>query len=304
MLGPIALALSALLIAADATPEDKALAYLAREVPRWSAEHRCFSCHNNGDAARALYTAARLGRRIAPAATADTDRWLAEPEGWDKNGGDGPFSDKALARVQFASALASAVASGRVLDKDALTRAASKMAGDQAEDGSWRVDDPGQVGSPATYGRPLATWMASEAMRAADPARFRTRIDRAEGWLRRHEPATVLDASTLLLALPAADPDALGLLRRGRSKEGGWGPFVQSPPEAFDTALALLALDRHRDRPGVSDWIAAGRAYLVSTQHEDGSWTETTRPGGAESYAQRLSTTGWATLALLTVRPR
>ena len=68
------------------------------------------------------------------------------------------------------------------------------------------------------------------------------------------------------------------------------------------TALALLALDRHRDRPGIASMIARGRAYLVESQQEDGSWTETTRPTGAESYAQRLSTTGWATLALLTVK--
>jgi hypothetical protein len=45
--------------------------------------------------------------------------------------------------------------------------------------------------------------------------------------------------------------------------------------------------------------IGKGRAYLVATQQDDGSWTETTRPSGNESYAQRLSTTGWATLALL-----
>ena len=48
--------------------------------------------------------------------------------------------------------------------------------------------------------------------------------------------------------------------------------------------------------------IEKGRTYLIETQQADGSWTETTRPTGAESYAQRLSTTGWATLALLTVK--
>ncbi len=49
--------------------------------------------------------------------------------------------------------------------------------------------------------------------------------------------------------------------------------------------------------------IKRGRAYLESIQPDDGSWVETTRPSGNESYAQRLSTTGWATLALLTVKP-
>lgn len=48
--------------------------------------------------------------------------------------------------------------------------------------------------------------------------------------------------------------------------------------------------------------IGKGRAYLIATQQTDGNWAETSRPAGAESYAQRLSTTGWATLALLTVK--
>ena len=95
---------------------------------------------------------------------------------------------------------------------------------------------------------------------------------------------------------------ALDLIRKGQSTEGGWGPFAQSPPQAFDTALALLALDRHRDQDGVLAMIKKGRAYLASIQQDDGSWTETTRPSGNESYAQRLSTTGWAAMALLTVK--
>ena len=44
--------------------------------------------------------------------------------------------------------------------------------------------------------------------------------------------------------------------------------------------------------------VLRGRAYLVKQQIEDGSWPETTRPAQQESYAQRISTTAWATLAL------
>jgi hypothetical protein len=39
--------------------------------------------------------------------------------------------------------------------------------------------------------------------------------------------------------------------------------------------------------------------YLIDQQQADGSWAETTRPSGGESYAQRISTTAWALLALL-----
>jgi hypothetical protein len=45
--------------------------------------------------------------------------------------------------------------------------------------------------------------------------------------------------------------------------------------------------------------IRRGREFLVGAQQPDGSWPETTRPPGADSYAQRISTTGWALLALL-----
>jgi hypothetical protein len=292
------------------TPEEKALAYLSREVPRWSAENHCYSCHNNGDAARALFKAIEMRRSVKPEATLDTERWLARPEAWDKNGGDGPFSDKPLARLQFASSLASAVEAGRIKDRDVLRRAANRLADDQALDGSWPIDEQSRIGSPATYGRSLATWTARETLRITDPQRFRPRIDRADAWLARQPLESVMDASTALLARAFDDSEAgrarlrkaLDLLRQGQSRDGGWGPFAQSPPEAFDTALALLALDRSRDQPGVADLIRKGRAFLVESQQEDGSWVETTRPTGAESYAQRLSTTGWATLALLIVK--
>jgi hypothetical protein len=303
------------------TPETRAIGYLAREVPRWARENRCYSCHNNGDAARALYEAKRLG--LLPPATgprdvdplADTTRWLARPEGWDHNGGDGPFSDKMLARVQFASALAAAVATGALTDRKPLEVAAERLARDQAADGSWPIEgEPNVLGSPAAYGRPLATLAARNALRAADPVRHREAVARADRWLRTRPVARVMDASVALLALtaPGRDRDdnadaplrdkALDRLRGGQSDDGGWGPYVDSPPEPFDTALALLALSRLGSTPETRAFIARGRAYFAANQRDDGGWTETTRPAGAESYAQRISTTGWAALALLATR--
>ncbi len=99
-------------------------------------------------------------------------------------------------------------------------------------------------------------------------------------------------------ALERSLPPLVDLLRRGQSSDGGWGPAVTSPPEVFDTALALLGL---AEVGGPPELIARGRAFLEKMQYADGSWPETTRPPGAESYAQRISTTGWATLALLRV---
>ena len=50
------------------TAESRALSFLAQEVPRWARENKCYPGHNNGDAARALYTGARLSYPVSPKA--------------------------------------------------------------------------------------------------------------------------------------------------------------------------------------------------------------------------------------------
>src|SRR5262249_5666704 len=125
-------------------------------------------------------------------------------------------------------------------------------------------------------------------------------------WLRRFDPQSVLDASSILIGLgratdaaAAAQRDrALAVLTRGQGTDGGWGPYVSSQSEPFDTALAIIGLSTVGD-PALRPPIGAARAYLVAAQNADGSWPETTRPSGGESYAQRISTTAWALLALL-----
>ncbi len=295
------------------TPETKAIAYLAREVPRWRPQNKCYSCHNNGDAARALYAAYRLKYPLPDQTLDETTRWLEQPQKWEHNGGEGPFNDKKLARIQFAAALVDALEVGLSKDKEALAKAAELVAEHQEKDGSWQVDAPGTLGSPATYGACLATAQCRRTLAAADPKKYEQAIAKADAWLRKAPVKNVMDAAAVLLGLsiPAPGEPGLGeetatqrkhcldLMRKGQSKEGGWGPYVNSASEPFDTALVLLALTRYQDQADVKEMIKRGRGYLIATQEKDGSWKETTRPAGAESYAQRVSTTGWATLALL-----
>src|SRR5262249_30118388 len=150
-----------------AGPEQRALAYLAREVPRWARENKCYSCHNNGDAARALYVAVRVSHPVPMNALDDTSRWLERPQQWDHNGGEGPYSDKKLARIQFAAALLTALDAGLVKDRQALVRAAQLVVEQQEKDGSWQVDAFGAIGSPVTYGSCLATYQARRILQSA-----------------------------------------------------------------------------------------------------------------------------------------
>ena len=137
----VALAAQVLLVAAS-IPEQKAIDYLSIEVPRWSKENGCFSCHNNGDGARALYAALQKGYPVPKAPLAGTTRWLLDPGKWDNNRGDPGFSDKKLARIQFAAALAQAYDAGAISDRRVLIEAAQSLIPYQEADGSWLVDVP------------------------------------------------------------------------------------------------------------------------------------------------------------------
>ena len=298
--------------------ETRAVAFLSREVPRWKTENDCYSCHNNGDAARALLVASAHGHRVGSSLD-DTLEWLRTPARWNHNKTEGGIDDKPLARVQFASALTVAVAQGRV-SREVLPHAGRLLVADQKGDGSWQLDTSQSLGSPTTYGTAVATWSARMTLVAAGGEEFAPAVARADAWLRGAPVATVLDAAAVVLGLERASDEraraqrdcALSTLEAGQAPAGGWGPYVTAAPQVFDTALVLLALREvgRDDTLAAPGWdakemaaaIARGRAFLISQQGADGAWPATTRPANQESYAQRISTTGWALLALLATR--
>lgn len=305
----IAAALSAttLPLCAQPSAEQRALDYLAREVPRWSRDNHCFSCHNNGDGARALYVAMQQGYSIPRAALADTTQWLSTPDRWDENRGNPAFSDKKLARIQFAAALGDAVDAGVISDGTALVRAAESLLPLQEVDGSWQVDTGVTAGSPATYGTTLATYMCTRTLERAGKARFANPVAKAKGWLSQTRPLSVLDMAAMLLALPhdeSVQQKCMGPILRAQAGNGGWGPQPHAPAEPFDTAVVLLALHAANESNQLGSAIEHGRAYLITLQQPSGGWQETTRPPGAQSYAQHISTSAWATLALLLTHPK
>ncbi|HUQ92403.1 MAG TPA: hypothetical protein VM120_12040 [Bryobacteraceae bacterium] len=281
----------AMALAARGAELDDALAravhYLSAEVPAWKTANGCFSCHNNGDAARALMVANAAGP------LKDTLAWLRRPELWDKQQLDAAFRDKNLARIQFSQALTEAMETGLLRDQSALRRAALELVKLQAGDGSWPLDQEAALGSPATYGTPLATYASLRVLRASGV--HRVAAMRAEEYLKRLKAVAVIDQAAVILAL--GDPGA----KRGmalaalQTSDGGWGPYQGSPAEPFDTAIAVLAL-----APGAAR--ARGVKWLVDAQQSNGGWPPTTRPSGSYSYAQHISTSGWATLALCKAR--
>ena len=305
----LALALVAGSAAADppATAESRATAQLARWVPAWPAEEKCFSCHHSGVAAGSLYAAVRLGHKVPDKALEETTRWLSRPEKWDPKREGGAPTDQALVRIQFGAALAEALDAGVLKERRPLLDAAKLIAADQREDGAWRVNAEGSLGSPTTLGSALATHLARRVLVKADARAHADAVGKADCWLRQVEAKSVPDTAAVLLALEGADDReasarrqrCLDVLRKGQDRRGGWGPYATSAPEPFDTALALLALSRYPKEEGVKEMIERGREYLIGAQEKEGHWPETTRPAGAVSYAQRTATSGWALQALL-----
>ncbi len=220
--------------------EQHALDYLSREVPAWSVKNKCFSCHNNGDGARALYTAVRLGHSIPKKSLADTSDWLTRPEQWDKIGDAAGSSDKNLARIQFAAALVDGLEAGVIKNREVLAKAATLVAENQKPDGSWQVDAPGNVGSPATYGPCLATCLARRTLQKADPKRFKTAIGKADRWFERapiNSPRRVQRRR-----LGALCKFASGTVRHGGGDPGPFSQFRKTRRKGYDQA-----------RPSVSD---------------------------------------------------
>jgi hypothetical protein len=264
---------------------ESALRYLEAEVPRWRRENGCHSCHNNGDGARALLVAKTRAVRVKEEALADTLEWLAAPAKWEP---------KALARVQFTTGIVAALDAGLMIDRKPLLDAAVLLAGDQSADGSWRTETEGTLGSAVSYGPVLATYLSRRALEQTDPVMYKSRIDKATTWLNEWKPQNPLDMAAHYLA--TRSQASLDALFRMQATDGSW---VHEP---FDTAIALLALQeaqpKARLNPEITDRIARARTWLLKAQFPEGGWPGTTRPPGGASYAQHISTTSWAAIAL------
>ena len=290
-------------------PEQRAVNYMVSEVPRWPMENHCFSCHNNGDGARALYLAQRMKYSVSADALKDTSAWLEKPGDWGKAGETG-FGDEKLARIQFAAALVDAVDGGFVKDKTLIARAAAQLLPHQEADGSWQVDAQAATPSAVTYGPVLATTMARRTLERSEETRFNDAIARADKWLAGADVATTVNAAAVVLAFEnrtdavfeTSRERALNVLLGSQNGDGCWGAYPKTPAEPFETAMALLALNSVRERPEVEARIARGRGFLISSQSEDGGWPAARQSAAGETYARHISTSAWATRALLVTK--
>lgn len=267
----------------------EALAFLEKEVPAWQPANQCYSCHNNGDGARALLLA---GLRAGPPIDS-TLAFLQKPEGWTED-------PTPLSILQFSRALQAAGQGGK-----SWQTALQMLAKAQAADGHWETESTEYVGSPATYGAIFGTALARDLLAEWNSPQQEAARAKAAQWLQAQKAEHPLHQAALVWAF--GQKAEWQRLLRMQGADGSW-----NGGEAFDTAVAMLALGGVQatlptakggapsaQQKQLEEALGRARKWLLANQLPNGAWRATTRPKGQESYAQQVSTTAWAVTALL-----
>ncbi len=179
---------------------------------------------------------------------------------------------------------------------------------------------------PPTAGSPfLSTYLALRGMGAYGVAeqeeRIAARTEAATKWLLTATAADTEDRVFRLRALHYVDADekvldaAAAELLDSQREDGGWAQKDDMQSDAYATATALVALNRSGVLAADASAYQKGVAYLLQTQHDDGSWLVESRAKAFQTYFETgfphgknqflsSSASGWATIALLLATPK
>ncbi len=297
---------------------EKSLRLLQETAETWTRQRRCFSCHHQGLASLAVDVARSQGYDIDPFWSRQQSRFTFRdflPRAKAAAEGPGISGGPITAAYALVSLEANQAEPSEVTD--ALVQFIVRT---QTWDGSWRIGFPDRP--PLEASDFTATALAVRALRAFGPEALREQIDiRVEvagRWLAGSKAETHEDRTFRLLGLKwtgrAADEieSAAQALLANQREDGGWAQVVGMDSDAYATGQALVALHQGADLPVTDEAYRRGVAFLLDTQHGDGSWlvrwrgypgrpaNEYFETGFPHGESQFISTAGtsWATMAL------
>jgi hypothetical protein len=316
-----ALALAAVLAAA---PDPRAaveagLRRLEAGAAAYTERKTCYSCHHQGTAITVLAEAKSRGLRVAEGAVERQVRFTLDyfrARLKEVRAGRGVGGGNTMA----ASALDALAAAGHPAD-DVTEALAVYLVTRQAADGSWPAVTARRrptEGSPFTNA--AAARRGLRHYRDGLPEELRCQVEAAlvrnAAWLADATPADTEDRTARLRALidgggerAAVDAARDDLLGRQRA-DGGWAQADGRESDAYATATVLLSLTAAGVRPNAAAY-RRGIDWLLAARRDDGAWVVATRaepvqvffdngdPGGKSQFLS-FTTTGWATLALMT----
>ncbi len=295
----------------------KALALIRSSAAEYQRQRQCFSCHHQALSAMAGRVAWQHGIDTAPQgklseAQFTHDYYLGRSEQLIAGQGapGGPYSAGYALRTLHDAAWSDRAAA------DALVQFLRKR---QRDDGAWHIQ---------THRPPLedshftATALAVQGL-MTQPRRDAAdvqRVERAQAWLLVTQPQHTEDAAFRLLGLTwslAENEDlreAAQPLKESQRDDGSWSQTKDLDGDAYATGLALVALAESGQLKTNDAAYQRGLAYLLKTQHTDGSWLVTSRSKPFQTYFESgfphskhqfisIAASAWSSMALALALP-
>lgn len=300
----------------DATIE-RGLGFLAKDALTWKAQHNCTSCHHAALVIWSMQEAKQRGHAVDDAVLTELIKWVAAS-------GDGKF---VMARPASAPHAASpkavwfALALGADAKLDANSQTGMKqllktVKSEQTEDGSWSTWPETRPPIFGSSNETLTTLAILAVLPQAATGDDSAKVARDKGvkWLAETKSDDDPQSTAMRLVLwrrlgrPSEEWQPLARrIQERQNPDGGWSQTKDMPSDAWATGQALYALAHaglKLDEPA----ITRGRAFLMKTQRNDGSWPMTSRPTkpGGEGSQSLIPITGagsaWAILGLVRSR--
>ena len=191
----------------------------------------------------------------------------------------------------------------------------------QLGDGRWRIQAPRP---PIESTDITATAVSVRALRLYAPAARKADTDRAVAaavkWLVSARAMSTEEKAFRLLGLAwsGAAGDVIAAAARdlagAQRPDGGWSELSTLESDAYSTGQALFALHQASGATPADPIYRKGVAFLLNTQHDDGSWLVKTRsipfqvyfetgfPHGPDQFISAAGT-AWAAIALTLAVP-
>jgi ankyrin repeat protein len=298
---------------------EKAVALLQQSDVVFTKNTGCISCHHETVPAILVALAGRkqvpLDERTAREQRRRTLAYLDERRERVLQGFDIPGAPASAGYVLMALHAQGEPASPAT---DALTRLLQMT---QLADGRWRIQahrppiESSDVTATAVSLRALQLYGRTDRR-----AQWEPRVVAARKWLESAAATTTEERTFRLLGLGwgGASPDAVAAAARdlasAQRSDGAWSELPALASDAYSTGQALFALHEAGRASPADALYQRGVAFLLRTQHADGSWLVKTRaiplqvyfetgfPHGADQFISAAAT-AWAAIALTIALP-
>jgi prenyltransferase beta subunit len=297
---------------------DRGLSFLAKDAVAWKQAHNCVSCHHAGLVVWAMNEAKLRGMAVDEPLRKELTQWVATSG--DENGGAQKRPESAPHSLNT-KALYYALTLVSDPQLDAAAEAGLKhileiVIGDQTENGSWQTwpeSRPPIIG-PTDEKMTLLAALALLPAAASGDERAKAAHDKAVAWLTTTKSDDDPQSSALRLILwrrldrPRTEWEPLArAIEKRQNADGGWSQTPEMASDAWATGQALYALVQAEVKPD-DPAIERGRAFLMDTQREDGSWLMVSRPSkpdgpGSKSLIPIIGAgSAWAVIGLVRSR--